>query len=136
MVAIRQQFIGTWHLVRQVSHNLDGSIVYPRGEEPLGILIYDALGHVTVQLMRRDRALHADMGDLDTAMGEYLGYFGTYSIDEASSVITHHVRGASFPPYIGSDQRRQYTFSEDGEVLILSADGLGGARTLTWQRAG
>ena len=47
----------------------------------------------------------------------FLAYFGTYTVDEKAGVVVHHVEGASFPNWIGTDQRREFTLS--GRRLTL-----------------
>jgi hypothetical protein len=49
------KFVGTWKLVSFEELLPDGRVTYPYGEEPAGLLIYDAAGHMSVQVMRRDR---------------------------------------------------------------------------------
>jgi hypothetical protein len=130
-------FIGTWKLLSQHTHFPDGQIVPSRGEDAVGVLMYDTAGNMAVQLMRTDD--HAgdynDMRDLTTAMDGYIGYFGTYEIDTAAQVITHRARGSSFFGYRNSVQRRHYLFSDDGRTLTLSAEANDGSRrVLVWER--
>ena len=49
------QFVGTWKLISCEAKRADGQIVYPFGANPIGMLMYDATGHMTAQLMRTDR---------------------------------------------------------------------------------
>ena len=37
-------FVGAWRLVSETEQGADGVIVYPRGETPPGLLIYQADG--------------------------------------------------------------------------------------------
>jgi hypothetical protein len=126
--------VGTWHLVTQVARRQDGVQTFPRGEHPLGLLVYDANGWMSVHLMRRDA--HGDLEALQTALGEYLGYFGRYVVDEARGVVTHHIEGCSFPGWIGTSQERAFQF--DGDRLTLTNVVVDGkttsTRVLTWER--
>ncbi len=75
----------------------------------MGVLIYDASGHVAAQLSRRDRtvamlgeecaAAAAIKGTPDTAQTVlgYDAYFGTYTVDEQAGIVTHHLEAAIFP---------------------------------------
>lgn len=63
----------------------------------------------------------------------YVGYFGTYTIDEKASTVTHHVEGASFPNFVGTNQVRHYRF--EGDRLILQADTASGHATIVWKRS-
>lgn len=136
-MTIQQQFIGTWRLIDQQSFREGGTSAYPRGEEALGILMYDAAGNMQVQLARQGSA-GGDMSSFKTAMENFLAYFGTYTIDESAQTVTHHVVGSSYPGYVGTNQVRQ--FALDGDTLTLTAKGFGGdgeaeTRVLRWRRA-
>lgn len=63
----------------------------------------------------------------------YVGYFGTYTIDEKASTVTHHVEGASFPNFVGTNQVRHYRF--EGDRLILQADIASGHGTIVYKRS-
>jgi hypothetical protein len=131
------RFVGTWRLVSQHTHFPDGRVVPSRGDGALGILMYDAQGNMAVQLMRTDdqAADYTDLTDLATAMEGYLGYFGTYQVDEAAQVITHRVLGASFVGYRRSLQRRTFEFSEpDTLTLTAAVPRDGSVRVLVWRR--
>mgnify|MGYP005857205167 CR=1 FL=1 len=125
------RFTGAWKLIEQIEIR-DGRETYPRGEHPVGLLIYLPDGTMSVQLMRPDRGQFTDLTHLQTALEEYLGYYGRYTVDEAGGVVVHHVEGSSYPRWIGTDQVRRYRF--EGDHLILSAEGQGVRRVLTWAR--
>lgn len=112
-------FIGTWQLVSQIQIRSDGEQTYPRGEHSKGLLIYDATGWMSVQLMRRDRRPNEILADFKGAMEEYLGYYGTFTIDEEAQTVTHHIEGSSYPVWIGTNQVREFEFS--GNTLTLTA---------------
>lgn len=126
-----QAFIGVWKLTEQIETR-DGRETLPRGDYPRGLLIYLADGTMSVQLMRAERGLFTDLSLLQTALEEYLGYYGRYTVDEASAIVIHHVEGCSYPRWIGTDQVRRYRF--EGDQLILSAEGQGTRRVLKWAR--
>jgi hypothetical protein len=48
--------------------------------------------------------------EVRTAFEGYTSYFGTYTIDTKKQTVTHHVRGASYPNWVATDQLRQYKF--------------------------
>lgn len=128
-------FVGVYRLVEQVNIAADGSRTYARGEGAVGTLIYTTTGRMSVQLSRIDRAVSGDLNALTTALEEYLGYFGTYSVDETAGTVTHHVEGCSYPAWIGTDQVRFYQWQ--GNQLTLRAEGRGGAPVtgvLLWER--
>lgn len=131
-MAIDKRFLGTWRLVSQVTHRADGTTVYPRGEDAIGILMYDASGNMAVQLMRAG-GTSARLGSFDTALNDFLAYFGTYSVDVET--VTHHVQGCSYARWLGIEQVRHYKFDEQGDRLTLTVEGKDKERyVLIWQR--
>ncbi len=131
-------FIGTWQLVSQTMISKAGDPIDARGVNPVGMLIYQPNGWMSVQLMRRERRSGLSLNSLSTAMSEYLGYFGTFVADEQAQSVTHFVIGSSFPDYVNTQQLRYYQFEDDGDTLILTAEAAIPGRTrrvLTWRRA-
>ena len=136
--------VGSWRLVANQEHRADGRVTDVWGSDPLGRLVYDAGGRVSVQLLSRhrrpfagnDRAAGTPEETREAFVG-FLAYFGTYTVDEAAGAVVHHVEGASFPNLMGTDQRR--TFVLEGKRLTLSTPPiLANQRTstyvLTWER--
>jgi hypothetical protein len=141
-----QPLIGTWKLIAIDERDGEGKRVVPLdyGPEPIGMLIYDAAGRMSVHAMRQGRPRFASE-DVHSATPEqakaafvgYGAYFGTYTVDEQAGIVTHHVEGALNPNWEGSDQRRRFTLA--GDKLTLSppefpAAGQKRTRQLTWQR--
>ena len=127
--------VGVYRLVEQVNVALDGNRTDARGEGAAGTLIYTAEGRMSVQLTRADRPVAGDLDALATALDEYLGYFGTYSVDENAGTVTHHVEGCSYSAWTGTDQIRFYEWN--GTHLTLRAERRGGAAVtgiLLWER--
>jgi hypothetical protein len=142
----RSRLVGTWRLVSIEERDAGGQVVTPMdyGPNPVGILIYDATGHMSVHAMRRGRP-RLDSDDVHRATPEqakaafvgYNGYFGTYEVDEQAGVVIHYVEGGLIPNWEGGQQRRRFTLS--GDTLILQpppiqAAGQARTRRLTWQR--
>ena len=127
-------FVGAWHLVSETEQGADGVTIFPRGENPPGLLMYQADGWMSVQLMRRDHT--GDLRDLSTALDQYLGYYGRYTVDHAAQTVTHHLESCSYPAWIGTDLVRRFQFS--GNRLSLMArfvrDGQAVERVLVWER--
>jgi hypothetical protein len=138
--------VGTWKLVAIEERDAHGKRVTPLdyGPEPVGMLMYDAAGHMSVHAMRRGRP-RLDSEDVHRATPEqakaaftgYGAYFGTYTVDERAGMVIHYVEGSLLPNWEGTQQRRRFTIS--GDKLILEppefkAAGEGRTRRLTWQR--
>ncbi len=117
--------LGTWRLVSFEARDSKGQLQYPLGQDVSGLLVYDAAGNMSAHVMRKERPLFAandpECGtdtEVRAAFEGHASYFGTYAIDLARQTVTHHVRGASYPNWIGSDQLRHFKF--DGSRLLLS----------------
>ncbi len=121
--SVAKRLIGHWSLVSCESVT-DGRLEYPYGQDAVGQITYDAAGHMAVQVMRRGRETFAS-GDLSsatpaevsTAFVGYIAYYGSYSVDEAAGMVTHHLDASWFPNWVGSDQRRYYTLESDRLTL-------------------
>jgi hypothetical protein len=59
----------------------------------------------------------------------YVAYFGKYSVDETTRVVTHHVEASLMPSFVGTDQRRPATL--EGNRLTLSD---GKTFRVVWER--
>lgn len=98
------QFVGTWKLVTLGFRRSDGTITYPYQADALGMLMHDAVGNMSVQIMRANRP-HFPSGDpargtaedMQKAFDGVVTYFGRYDVDHAAVIVTHHVLGSSFP---------------------------------------
>jgi hypothetical protein len=122
--ACTQSLVGTWKLVDLWELDEEGKRIYRFGEHPRGYVIYDSTGHVFVGFMRNppvppDGFIEAPpSNDLKSqAWDAYGGYFGTYTVDWAANVVTHHVEGALNPRYVGSDERRPFTLTGDTFII-------------------
>ena len=113
----REKLIGAWHLVHIDSPDPDGKSA--SGPQPEGMLIYTQDGHMSVQLMYP--------GSAETLSNEYVlkGYeasFGTFDVDEATHMVTHHVQGSiTRDLLVGKDLPRKFEFTPDGHLIIRSA---------------
>lgn len=140
----RDPLAGTWHLRECRGNSSDGREDLPYGEHPAGMLVYDGDGNMCVTLMRAfrrsfasDDALQAEDGELAAAWREFDAYSGGYTLDIKNGTVTHHVRQAKFPNWIGTDQLRHFT--RQGNRLILRSEPIRRAGsewifTLVWSR--
>ena len=136
--------VGTWRLVSYEARTQAGEVRYPLGQHVIGQLFYDRRGNMSAHVVKVDRPTFAskDSGsgtdaEVRAAFEGHVSYFGTYTIDPAARIVTHHVRGASYPNWIGHDQIRFYRM--DGSHLVLSSPpildrGESIKYTLTWER--
>jgi len=141
----KEQFTGTWKLVSSEFRHSDGQLTYPFGRDAVGIIMYDANGHVSVHMMRPDCPAFAS-GDLHdgtpmeikSAFEGFVAYYGAYEVNQEEGTVTHHIEGSLFPNWVGLAQRRFFEFS--GNRLTLSTPPIlvGGQQitaVLIWERA-
>ena len=138
------EFVGAWKLISLERRTAAGEVTYPMGQNPVGRLTYDALGRMSVQIMRPDRPKPSGVTPASWSAEEkaaafdgFIAYYGTFTVSETERAVIHHVEASLYPHWVGSDQRRLYEFS--GSQLILRAvNGSGGPGTesrLVWERA-
>jgi hypothetical protein len=140
---IERDLIGTWGLVSSEWKRADGRHANPFGDGAVGVLIYDASGYMSAQIMRADRAAPdpKQPAGIDVAMTSavagYVAYFGVYAADAAAGTVTHRVIGAAHPAWVGMEIMRRFVI--EGDVLTLrddltTADGVPVAAATSWQR--
>lgn len=116
--------IGTWRVVEFADLDKDGKWQYWYGEHPRGYFVYDATGHVHIQIMRVpplapypesifDAGKMASPEHALAAYTAYLAYFGTYTVDAQKHLVTHHVEGSLAPDYTNTDQPRHFKLKGD-----------------------
>jgi hypothetical protein len=141
---IAAQLLGTWRLVAVT--NEEGGRVIPSpdyGSHPAGYLMYDATGHVCVQLMNSTRSKwkDEDFPSPDEALAAYMGfggYCGRYEVHAAEHYVVHLPEAAIGPNWIGQAYKR--TFDLTGDRLELRApyrrasDGVLTTNIITWTR--
>jgi hypothetical protein len=122
--SLQSQLVGHWALASLEVVTSD-AIEYPLGRDVSGRITYDQAGHMAVQIMQANRPPFASgdqasgtLAELTAAVSGYVAYFGTYSVDEAAGVVTHHIAGSLFPNWVGTDQRRRIGLH--GSQLTLS----------------
>ena len=106
--------VGTWNLVSDVNTSADGRNVEPFGPSPRGIAIFDSDGHFAIVISRPDLPKFASNNRMQGTPEENkaivqgsIGFFGTYAV--ADGAVIQHVEGATWPSWIGTDQKRTIT---------------------------
>ncbi len=109
--------VGRWKLISINAENPEGDVRFPYGQDPFGMLMYDADGYMSLLIMRRGRStfVSGDMlggtpEEIKEAFEKFEAYCGTYEVDEEKSIITHHIEGARFPNFERMEQVRFFEF--------------------------
>ncbi len=135
--------VGTWRLVTWEAHPEGGVLTHPFGPDAVGYIIYTADGFVSATLMRpirqafRDGTMHsATAGEKIAAIGSYIAYAGTYSLQPGK--VTHHLLASLLPNWVGSDLERYIGWTDGRLVLtspvMTSPDGTMATQRLVWER--
>lgn len=119
--------MGTWLLDSYETLLTDGSVAHPWGDDPVGIIYWDASGYFAVQVGSRE-AISA---------GDYLSFFGKAEApDGQSGKMVLHVEGSSVPGRVNGDQLRDFHFLEPGLLRMRPPVAPNGVQaTLMWRRA-
>ncbi|MBR1092044.1 lipocalin-like domain-containing protein [Bradyrhizobium manausense] len=110
-----------------------------------GVIIYSENGWMSVQIAGAHAGTisRADFDKLSAAdraawFDEYYAYCGTFEVDDAAHVVTHHVVSSLLPYETGTILKRNVSINEDGLSLLTPARDDGGQTTfnrLVWKRA-
>jgi len=101
--------------------------------KPIGMLIYTADGHMSVQLMYPKSA---EAISNDYVENGYEASFGSYDINAAAHTVTHHVQGSNTRGRLaGKDLPRIYEFNRQGRLTLKSARP-DEHWSVTWERYG
>jgi virginiamycin B lyase len=132
--------VGTWKLVRYEDREAGGGApIYPFGEHPVGQLIYDDSGNMSIQVMKTPHPKIASGDDEKVTPPEkqalydaYVAYFGTYRVDDTKHVVVTDVKADLYDAFIGSSQERPYVL--EGDTLKLVPEWESGGKKWTGVR--
>ena len=138
----KDRFVGTWKLVNTEQQNARGEVIPPASAAPgnpnrTGYIIYDPTGYMAVSIMPVGRTKYVGAQPTDdeakAAITGYAAYFGTFSVNEAEGIVTHHLQG-SLNPGMAPDQKRFFEFSGKRLSLKPPRASNGNQSRLTWER--
>jgi hypothetical protein len=113
------------------------------GENPKGLFIFTENGYFSWQVFRSDRPhflsnnrVNATAEELETTNQGTLAYFGTYSVDETSKVVTFRTEASTFPNSEGEVLKRIITKLTADEMTYTNPSTTSGDRVeATWRRS-
>ncbi len=139
--SMAEQLIGHWTLV-SVKNEQDGKTTEPLGPNPKGLFIFDRSGRYVVLQFRADLPKFAsnrrDKGTPEENKAIVLGssaHFGTYTVNEKEGSYTVRPEAATFPNWVGVDQKRFFSISKDELKIVNPTGSRGGTSTLILKRA-
>jgi hypothetical protein len=136
--------MGMWKLISFEAQYDDGTLTYPFGKDVGGLIMIDARGYFSVHVLDMKRPSFkipdprgGTTEEVKTAFENYIGYYGTFDLDETKGVIIFHVKGAWLPNWIGSDQIRYCTLNGNRLTISTASTLFGGKKgvgKLIWER--
>src|SRR5262245_25622245 len=137
----KERFIGTWTLVSLTSGEGVNQTL-PYGPNPQGTMMVDPNGRFSITVVRSDLLKFASNNRMSGTTDENkaivqgsIAYFGTYSIDEATHVLTVKIEGSTFPNFTGGTQTRILSFDGDQVTYFNPTPSMGGSAKVTYRRA-
>jgi hypothetical protein len=138
-----KDLIGTWTLVSNTTTSADGTKTQPFGPNPQGILMFDASGRYSIQVMRGGQAKFASndrtKGTPEENQAAVLNnnpHFGTYTVDGANHIIIFNIEHAMYPNWEGTVQKRSFSITGDELKYTVTAVSVGsGTGEAVWKRA-
>jgi hypothetical protein len=137
---LKQQVVGMWSLVSQAVEKPDGSRVERFGSNPKGIGIFDQNGRFSMIMLRSDlpkvasnNAMTGTPEENKAIIHGSTAFFGSWSVDEATSTMINRIDGSTFPNWDGTELKRSLTISGD-DMKICVPSQIGGTSCAVWRR--
>jgi hypothetical protein len=101
--SLQDKLVGAWNLVEIYDKGKDGSHYYVWGEGVQGLAVYTSGGRVSVQIIAANRDKLASTNPREP-VGQSLGYFGTFTVDDVTMTIRVKIDRCSFPGWDGAER--------------------------------
>lgn len=112
--SVQEKLVGAWSLVSIYDEGKDGAKHEVWGEGVQGLLVYTAGGHFSSQVISADRDKGASKNPR-MPVGQAIGYFGTYTVDEAAMTIKVKIDRCTFPGWDGVERVSKIASLTDDE---------------------
>jgi lipocalin-like protein len=140
---LKQQLIGSWTIAADTFEG-GGKRIEVFGPHPKGSMILGADGRFSVVITRGDVPRFASDNRMKgtpeenaAAVQGGIGYFGTWTVDEAGKAFVLHVESCTYPNWSGSDQKRIVEIQGDEMHAVNPTPSVGaGTAQVVWKRAG
>jgi hypothetical protein len=140
---LKEQLVGTWTITswEQVRPNSDKFQRF--GVNPKGVHTFDGNGRYVVMFARSDLPkfavgdpMKATPQEVKTVMDGTIAYYGTYSVDEATKVVSLTVEASTFPNQVGAENKRTITLISANELKYQNTNPTsGGQINIAFKRA-
>jgi Lipocalin-like domain len=118
--ALRDRLVGAWSLVDIYDKGKDGSQYYVWGEGVQGLAVYTSGGQFSTQIISANRDKAASKTPR-MPVGQSIGYFGTYAVDEPTMTIKFKIDRCSFPAWDGTERVSKIALLTAGELKTEGA---------------
>ncbi|MVZ61518.1 lipocalin-like domain-containing protein [Sphingobacterium humi] len=127
MTTIKNELIGTWTLLSYIEIPTNGAdSTFPMGQNPTGLLMYGADGHMSVQISNSNRPKFssndrylAEEEEMLACIKGFIAFSASYHIDNKNAIVKYHINTSSFPNWEGAIQERKVDF--EGDILYLKS---------------
>jgi hypothetical protein len=133
--SLKDQLVGTWTAVSWEQDVANGPKLQRFGANPKGVTVFDANGRVFSMYARPDLPIIASKNpstptpeEAKAIVSGSIGYFGTYTVDEATKVITLKLEASSFPNQLGTDQKRTVISISPTELKLQNTTVISGGQ--------
>jgi hypothetical protein len=132
--SLSEQLVGTWTVVSWEQTTKDGSKLLRFGPNPKGVNFFDANGHFFIMFARPDLPVIASNNastmtpeEAKAIASGSIAYFGTYTVDETSKILTLRVESSSRPNQLEIDQKRAITSLTANELKYTNLTAITGS---------
>jgi hypothetical protein len=132
---LKQQLVGTWTVVSWEQDVPNAPKFQRFGANPKGYHIFDANGRFFAMFARPDLPKLASRNpsnptpeEAKAIVGGSIAYYGTYTVDEASKIITMKIESSSFANQLDMDQKRTVTAISASELKMQNTTALTGGQ--------
>ncbi len=133
--SLKQQLVGTWTLASWEQDLPNGGKFHRFGANPKGYTVFEASGRFFAMFARPDLPKIASNNpstptpeEAKAIVSGAISYYGTYTVDDASKVISMKIESSSFPNQVGMDQKRIVTSISATELKMQNTTALSGGQ--------
>jgi hypothetical protein len=129
--SLKDKLVGTWLQVSVDVVYPDGTKHPLYGENPKGIVIYTSDGYFSLMQARLDlpklasgRPATATVDEAKAVVAGSIAYFGRYSLDETSNVLSVDIQASTFANQVGDPTEKRTITSLTGRELKFTRHGV------------
>ena len=139
---VKKNIVGVWKLVSDVNKGSDGVVKKGAafGPNPKGHFIFTSTGHYASINTRPDIPKFASGNRMQGTAEENkaivqgsIAHFGTYSISPDGKTLILKVEGGTWPSWVGTEQKRDFTLTGN-ELKYSVVASIGGTSELIYMR--